>query len=243
MTAGKRAQTAIAAANAAGTVTAAQVLDGHVTLDLECLDRIYLNGYVPNLQVGGQVVTFLTQHLGNPVPSPALFGPIGDRFRQAVARFADQHAIPVVRFTKEQRKAEVANGTRYPVPQMGLQEFQRVFTGYDRGRSDGQPGPPRYGFEKAERRVTCYYFYVWDDDFGPGFIKICAYFPTRRRCGSTVTSGPNGRRPSRASAAPSSPTGSLPATIPPGCRRSATGSARAPSGCSWSAGWPACRCH
>jgi hypothetical protein len=107
MTAGKRAQTAIAAANAAGTVTAAQVLDGHVTLDLECLDRIYLNGYVPNLQVGGQVVTFLTQHLCNPIPSPALFAPIGDRFRQAVARFADQHAIPVVRFAKEQRKAEV----------------------------------------------------------------------------------------------------------------------------------------
>jgi len=28
------------------------VLDGHVVLD-ECLDRIYLNGYVPNLQVEG----------------------------------------------------------------------------------------------------------------------------------------------------------------------------------------------
>ena len=252
MTAGKRAQTAIAAANAAGTVTAAQVLDGHVTLDLECLDRIYLNGYVPNLQVGGQVVTFLTQHLGNPVPSPALFGPIGDRFRQAVARFADQHAIPVVRFTKEQRKAEVMRPYLEAAEQAGqpgvvavgvAQEFQRVFTGSDRGRSDGQPGPPRYGFEKAERRVTCYYFYVWDDDFGPGFIKICAYFPTRRRCGSTVTSGPNGRRPSRASASPNSPTGSLPATTPPGYRWSATGSARAPSGCSWSDGWPACRCH
>jgi hypothetical protein len=186
MTAGKRAQTAIVAANAAGVVTAAQVLDGHVTLDLECLDRIYLNGYVPNLQVGGQVVTFLTQHLGNPVPSPALFGPIGDRFRQAVARFADQHTIPVVRFAKEQRKAEVmrpyleaAAATGRPgVVAVGVaQEVQRVFTGYDRGRSDGQSGPPRYGFEKAERRVTCYYFYVWDDDFGPGFIKICAYFP------------------------------------------------------------------
>ncbi|HEY5978471.1 MAG TPA: tyrosine-type recombinase/integrase [Microlunatus sp.] len=30
-----------------------------MSLDLECLDRIYLNGYVPNLQVGGQVVQFL----------------------------------------------------------------------------------------------------------------------------------------------------------------------------------------
>jgi hypothetical protein len=186
MTAGKRAQTAIAAANAAGTVTAAQVLDGHVTLDLECLDRIYLNGYVPNLQVGGQVVTFLTQHLGNPIPSPALFAPIGDRFRQAVARFADQHAIPVVRFAKEQRKAEVmrpyleaaaAAGRPGGVAVGVAQEFQRVFTGYDRGRADGQPNPPRYGFEKVERRVSCYYFYLWDADFGPAFIKICSYFP------------------------------------------------------------------
>jgi hypothetical protein len=29
----------------------------------------------------------------------------------------------------------------------------------------------------GERRVTCYYFYVWDEGFGPAFIKICAYFP------------------------------------------------------------------
>jgi hypothetical protein len=25
--------------------------------------------------------------------------------------------------------------------------------------------------------VTCYYFYLWDDDFGPAFIRVCAYFP------------------------------------------------------------------
>jgi hypothetical protein len=25
--------------------------------------------------------------------------------------------------------------------------------------------------------VTCYYFYLWDEDFGPAFIKVCAYFP------------------------------------------------------------------
>ena len=186
MTAGARARTAIAAANQAGTVTISQVLDGHVTLDLECLDRIYLNGYIPNLQVGGQVVTFLTQHLGNPIPSPALFNPIGDRFRAAVARFAKANQLPLVRFGKDQRKAEVMRplleaaeaAGRPGVVAVGVaQEFQRVFSGYDRGRTDGQPGPPRYGFEKAERRVSCYYFYVWDDDFGPGFIKLCSYFP------------------------------------------------------------------
>ena len=34
-----------------------------------------------------------------------------------------------------------------------------------------------FSFAKADRRVTCYYFYLWDDDFGPAFIKVCAYFP------------------------------------------------------------------
>jgi hypothetical protein len=50
-------------------VTVPELLDGHTVLDVECLDRIYLNGYVPMLQVGGQVVTFLHGHLGMPVAS------------------------------------------------------------------------------------------------------------------------------------------------------------------------------
>ena len=54
------------------TVTVNELLDGYVCLDIECLDRIYLNGYVPNLQVGGQVVSFMTQHLGLLIPSPAI---------------------------------------------------------------------------------------------------------------------------------------------------------------------------
>jgi hypothetical protein len=37
-------------------VTVNDVLDGHLTLDLESFDRIYRAGHVPNLQAGGQVV-------------------------------------------------------------------------------------------------------------------------------------------------------------------------------------------
>lgn len=29
----------------------------------------------------------------------------------------------------------------------------------------------------CQRRVTCCYCYDWDDDFGPAFAKVCAYFP------------------------------------------------------------------
>ena len=61
----------------AAAVTVNDLLDGHVVLDIECLDRIYLNGYVPKLQVAGQVVSFMTQHLGYPIPSPAMMEQIG----------------------------------------------------------------------------------------------------------------------------------------------------------------------
>jgi hypothetical protein len=66
-----------------------------------------LNGYVPNLQVGGQVVSFMTQHLGCPIPSPAVMEKIGTRFRRSVSEFAEAEHIPVVRFGKGDRKIEV----------------------------------------------------------------------------------------------------------------------------------------
>jgi hypothetical protein len=64
---------------------------------------VCLNGYVPKLQVGGQVVTFLTEHLGNPIPSPALFKHIGDRFRDAVRTFAEATGTPVLHLNTPDR--------------------------------------------------------------------------------------------------------------------------------------------
>src|SRR4026208_2000802 len=61
---------------AARVVTVNDSLDGHVALDLECFDRIYLNGWVHNLQVFGQVVNFLTHHARLPLPLP---GPAAQR--------------------------------------------------------------------------------------------------------------------------------------------------------------------
>ena len=39
------------------------------------------------------------------------------------------------------------------------------------------PGVVSFEFVKEDRRVGMYYFYVLDEEFGPGFIKICPYFP------------------------------------------------------------------
>ena len=166
----------------AAVVTVNDVLDGHVSLDVECMDRIYLNGYVPNLQVGGQVVSFLTAHLGYPIPSPAIMEKIGTAFRRAVASFAEDNRIPVVRFGRDDRKidrmrpylARQAATGRSGVAAIGVaQEFAPVFTATKKGGGKAV----WFSFTKADRRVTCYYFYLWDDDFGPAFVKVCAYFP------------------------------------------------------------------
>ena len=44
--------------------TVAELLKDHVTLDLEGIDRLYLNLYQPRLQTGGGVATFFKAHRG-----------------------------------------------------------------------------------------------------------------------------------------------------------------------------------
>jgi hypothetical protein len=166
-----------------------EVLDGHVSLEIDCVDRLLLNAYAPNLQVGGQVVTFLTEHLGFPIPSPALLEKIGNRFRREVKAFAVEHGVPILALKKPDRtrwddrkldhvrsyldKAE-ADGRTGVVAIVQTQEFQWVFSAKNRSST---PGVVSFDFVKEDRRVGMYYFYVLDAEFGPGFIKICTYFP------------------------------------------------------------------
>ncbi len=68
-------------------------------------------------RVAGQVVSFMTRHLGYPIPSPAIMEKIGTRFRRAVGTFAEAIHIPVVRFAKDDRKMDVMH--RYVQAQAG----------------------------------------------------------------------------------------------------------------------------
>jgi len=164
-------------------VTISEVLAGHVQLDLDCLDRLYLHGYLGQLQVGGQVVQFLN-HRGYPVPSPACLQQIGDEFRRRVASFADANRIPLVPLKAADRNIEVmkpyldraAASGRSQVAAVGVaQEPQRVFIA--RKRDTDPAKPPQFSFDKKDRRVTVYYFYLWDASFGPAFIKVATYCP------------------------------------------------------------------
>src|ERR1035437_4279462 len=166
----------------------------------------------------------MTAHLGYPIPSPAIMEKMGTSFRWSVRSFADTNHIPIVRFRKGDRKidvlgrylaAQAATG-RSGVAAIGVaQEYQNVFAATQRERSNSVPW---FSFTKADRRVSCFYFYLWDVDFGPAFIKVCAYFPYPIRECSTGMSGPSGKRPQPGSGGPRCPTASPPARTPPRSR-------------------------
>ena len=89
--------------------TVAAVLRDHVTLAVEGIDRMYLNVYVSKLQRELGVVAFLRYHRGHFFASSALLAPISDAFIQAIADFTHEHAIPLLTFTKGQRKDDIAS--------------------------------------------------------------------------------------------------------------------------------------
>lgn len=97
------------------------------------------------------------------MPPPALFNRIGNAFRKAVTDYAEANSIPVVRFKKGDRKADVmkpylAKATRPGVVAIGVaQEFQKVFSAYDRAKDN--PRLISYAFEKADRWVSVCHFY------------------------------------------------------------------------------------
>jgi hypothetical protein len=157
---------------------------GHVGLDISCLDRLYLTGFVAKLQTAGGVIYFLRDHRGKPIASPALFEPIGAKFRREIKDWAQANGIPVISFKAGERKADVmrpyldaaAAAGRSKVVAIGCaQEFQYVWTARQR---DTDPGMcPQFSFTKEQRRVSVFYIYIFDKQMGPGFIKICSYFP------------------------------------------------------------------
>jgi hypothetical protein len=68
----------------------AEIIQKHVTLEVESIDRVYLNGYVPGLQTEGGSVHFVRKLLGYPIASMAVISPLSKAFVQAIEDFAKQ---------------------------------------------------------------------------------------------------------------------------------------------------------
>jgi hypothetical protein len=159
----------------------ADILDNHVTFALECIDRLYLNAYVPSLQSGSGFVWFLKTQLGCRVPSTAMIAPQSRAFAEAFERFAREQGVDLVTFTRGERKDDVLQ--RYLAAFRGdegvlfvgkAQEKASVFRTEKRTDAQGKKYP---WIIRSTAMVNHYYVYVLDRDLGPLFLKFCTYFP------------------------------------------------------------------
>lgn len=158
----------------------AEIIRDHVALEVNCVDRLYLNGYVPRLQSEGGVVGFLLHARGQKIPSPAVFGQITEAFKTDLRSWCQARGIPWIEFKKGERKDDIVEGYRA--------RFRRrhgvVLVGVAQERASGwyatktQRG--RYVHFTYRRKSVCvnhYYIYVLDSEWGPAFLKVCGYAP------------------------------------------------------------------
>jgi hypothetical protein len=161
--------------------TVADVLADHVVFEIECIDRMYCNVYVPQLQHAGGLIGYIQRQLGLPIASTAPLGRITDAFSAAMRRFAREQQVPWVDFVKGQRKDDVMHEhlARFDREEGVLfigraQEKTSVFRTERRRNAQGVSYP---WIVRATGVVNQFYVYAVDADFGPFFLKFCSYFP------------------------------------------------------------------
>ena len=160
--------------------TAQEILPGKISLDIECVDRVYLNGYVKELQMAGGVVNFIRQQFNWSIPSPKAMYELTEKFKTAVETFAQEMGRDLYIFSKGEDKDEVARqhaelfGIREGIVLIGkAQEKTNAF----RSKRQDRDGKVWFNYFRQNVQVTHFYFYIMDKDFGLCFIKVCTYLP------------------------------------------------------------------
>src|SRR5712692_8077751 len=160
----------------------AEILRDHVTLEVEGIDRMYLNAVVPILQTEGGIAWFFREVRGYSFASSALMAPMTRGFVDALESFARSNHLDVVTFEKKQRKEDVAaEYLRRFRGEEGLlfvgkaQEKAPVFR--TERRKNPHTGASYAWLYRSTAMVNQYYFYAVDRNFGPFFLKFCSYFP------------------------------------------------------------------
>ena len=151
-------------------------------LEVEAIDRMYLNVYVPHLQSVGAVVGYLRVHRGQRFASTTAVTPMTEAFVRNIDQFVNDEGVDLVAFKKGQRKDDVTQKyvrkftQREGVLYVGkAQEKARVMRTERRcSRFTGGTYP---WIVESTAMVNHYYFYCVDEDFRPFFLKFCSYFP------------------------------------------------------------------
>lgn len=162
--------------------SAFDVLRKHVTLEVECIDRMYLNAIVPRLQITEGAVSYIRHQKKAQVASTNAVEPMTRTFVANIERFAQENQIPIVPFLKGQRKEDVAAELRakHPITNgvVFIGKAQEKCTVYRTEKRHNPKTKRAYAWiVKATALVNHYYFYCVDANFGPFFLKFCSYFP------------------------------------------------------------------
>ena len=154
----------------------------NVVFELESIDRMYLNCYVPQLTSAGGVAAYFRHYKGQRFASTKDAVQMTERFRRKILEFAARHDIPIHRFAKGERKDDVMLAKlrnfrgKEGVVFIGIaQEKATVPRTIRRSFGEGKGSIPWIDYTTA--MVNFYYFYCVDEDFGPFFLKFCSYFP------------------------------------------------------------------
>jgi hypothetical protein len=166
----------------------ADVLDDHVTFEVESIDRMYLNVWVPRLAYGGGVAGFFVGHRGHHYASTALMDPMTKAFVADVHGFIAARGLELVHFAKGQRKDDLARQflARFTEDE-GVLFVGRAQEKAGVWRTQRRRNPVTGGeyawLVRASAFINFFYFYCVDADFGPFFIKFSTYFPyTAKLC-------------------------------------------------------------
>jgi len=162
--------------------TVAEVLNHHVVLETESIDRMYLNVIVRRLQILEGALHFIRHQRKAKVLSTNAVEPMTRAFVQAIEQFVKDHQIPLITFEKGQRKDEVAAQLRAQfAPREGVVfvgKAQEKCTVYRTEKRHNPKKNTSYAWiVKSTALVNNYYFYCVDENFGPFFLKFCSYFP------------------------------------------------------------------
>src|SRR5215475_3341040 len=162
--------------------TVAEVLSKHVVLEVESIDRMYLNVYVPQLQAVEGTVKFIRIHRGHKVASTHLVQPLPPQLVSSIERFAEDNRISLITFKKGQRKDDFAKQQRKDFRHregvVFIGKAQEKCTVYRTEKRRNATTKRAYPWiVKSTALVNHYYFYCIDADFGPFFLKFCSYFP------------------------------------------------------------------
>ena len=159
----------------------ADIINNHVTYELECIDRMYLNGYVPRLQTGAAAAFFIRQQFDCPMASTCQLEPMTRQYIDNVKQFVEYEELELVTFKKGERKDDIAKGYlaefEYEEGVMFVGKAQEKASVFRTERRRGESGATYPWIFRSTAMLNQYYFYNYDKDFGPLFIKFCSYFP------------------------------------------------------------------